>query len=148
MTDIGFYHLTKSGLDRALPQLLAKTMAAKKRALVVVGSDQMAKSIDDLLWTFDKAAWMPHGLGQGEDASDQPILISIDDANNNAADFLFLADGGTSATVAEYERCFELFDGNDDMAVQAARQRWKSYKEAGHAVTYWQQGERGWEQKA
>jgi DNA polymerase-3 subunit chi len=47
-----------------------------------------------------------------------------------------------------FERCFELFDGNDDAAVQAARERWKNYKEAGHITTYWQQGERGWEQKA
>jgi DNA polymerase-3 subunit chi len=32
--------------------------------------------------------------------------------------------------------------------VAAARQRWRQAKEAGHALTYWQQTEKGWEQKA
>ena len=51
--------------------------------------------------------------------------------------------------MAEFERCFELFDGNDDTAVAAARGRWKSYLEAGHDLAYWQQAERGnWEKKS
>ncbi|MBT6825536.1 MAG: DNA polymerase III subunit chi, partial [Rhodospirillales bacterium] len=42
----------------------------------------------------------------------------------------------------------ELFDGNDDEALTAARTRWKTYLDAGHTLTYWQQGDRGgWEQK-
>ena len=50
--------------------------------------------------------------------------------------------------VAEYERCFELFDGNDSQAVDAARGRWQAYKDAGHALTYWQQTVRGgWKEK-
>jgi DNA polymerase-3 subunit chi len=33
-------------------------------------------------------------------------------------------------------------------AVEAARARWKDYKNAGHALTYWQQSDAGrWEQK-
>ena len=42
-----------------------------------------------------------------------------------------------------------MFDGHDDEAVSAARQRWKAHKDSGHALTYWQQTERGgWEKKA
>lgn len=148
MTEIGFYHLTRSGLDKALPQLLGKTMQAGKRALVVLGSDQRLSAIDDVLWTFDKASWLPHGRGPSEYAEHQPILLSTDDTNANNAEFLFLADGGTSERVADYERCFELFDGHDDDVVALARSRWKSYKDAGHQLTYWQQTDRGWEKKA
>ncbi len=32
--------------------------------------------------------------------------------------------------------------------VQAARARWTAAKSAGHTLTYWQQGARGWEKKA
>lgn len=148
MTDIGFYHLTRSGLDQALPQLLTKTMQAGKRALVVLGSDQRVASIDDLLWTFDKSSWLPHGGTKTENPADHPILLSTDDTNTNQATFLFLADGGTSDRVADYERCFEIFDGHDDDVVAAARARWKTYKDADHTLTYWQQTERGWENKA
>ena len=148
MTDIGFYHLTRSSLEQALPQLLTKTMQAGKRALVVLGSDQRLAALDDQLWTFDKASWLPHGSSKTESPEDQPILLSTDDANTNQATFLFLADGGTSERVADYERCFEIFDGHDDDTVAAARARWKTYNDAGHTLTYWQQTDRGWENKA
>ena len=45
---------------------------------------------------------------------------------------------------ASIDRVFDLFDGNDEAAVAAARGRWKAAKAAGHSLTYWQQGARGW----
>jgi DNA polymerase III subunit chi len=41
----------------------------------------------------------------------------------------------------------DLFDGNDEAALAAARRRWAAAKAAGHALSYWQQGARGWEKK-
>ena len=35
MTEVGFYHLTRSGADQALPQLLGRTLAAGQRAVVL-----------------------------------------------------------------------------------------------------------------
>jgi DNA polymerase-3 subunit chi len=50
--------------------------------------------------------------------------------------------------MADYERCFELFDGNDEAAVEAARARWKEYTDAGFGLAYWQQGPGGgWQSK-
>jgi DNA polymerase-3 subunit chi len=44
--------------------------------------------------------------------------------------------------------CCEIFDGRDEDAVTAARSRWKSYKDAGHTLAYYQQNDMGrWEQK-
>lgn len=148
MTDIGFYHLTRSGFDQALPQLLQKTLAANKRALVVLGSEERVIWFDDHLWAFDAASWMPHGSARDGDPEMQPVWLDISDENPNKAEFLFLADGATSARIDAFERCFDLFDGRDDDAVAAARGRWKTLKDAGHELTYWQQGERGWEKKA
>jgi DNA polymerase-3 subunit chi len=148
MTDIGFYHLTRSGFDQALPQLLHKTLAANKRALVVLGSKERVIWFDDHLWTYDAASWMPHGSARDGDPEMQPVWLDVTDENPNKAEFLFLADGGTSDRVDAFERCFDLFDGRDEDAVTAARARWKTLKDAGHELTYWQQGERGWEKKA
>ena len=148
MTDIGFYHLTRSGFDRALPQLLQKTLSAGKRALVVLGSEERVEWLNELLWTYEPGSWLPHGSKRDGDADMQPVWLDVADANLNAAEFLFLADGGRSDRVGDFERCFDLFDGRDDDAVAVARQRWKALKDAGHTLTYWQQGERGWEKKA
>ncbi|MBL8665920.1 MAG: DNA polymerase III subunit chi [Rhodospirillales bacterium] len=149
MTDVAFYHLQRATLEAALPQLLMKTLAAGKRAVVLAASAERVEALATHLWTWDQDAWLPHGTAQDGSAEEQPVWITPHDENPNGAAFLFLCDGADSARVASYERCFDLFDGNDPAAVEAARRRWQARKADGHAVTYWQQTERGgWERKA
>jgi len=143
MTDVAFYHLQRSTLEAALPALLAKTLAAGKRAVVMVGAPERVEALNSVLWTFDPESWLPHGSAADGNAADQPVWLTGSDENPNGAQFLFLADGATSARVADYERCFELFDGNDPDAVEKARARWTAYKERGFALAYWRQTERG-----
>lgn len=149
MTDIAFYHLEHSPLERALPKLLEKTLAAGKRAVVIAGSAERVEALNGLLWTHDPDSWLPHGSAKDGDAGDQPVWLTTVDENPNRAEFLFLTDGATSDRLAEFERCFDLFDGHDAAAVEAARERWKIAKSAGHALAYWQQTPSGgWEKKA
>lgn len=149
MTDVAFYHLQSASLEAALPKLLEKTLAAGKRAVVLAASVERVEALAVQLWTYNPDAWLPHGTAQDGAAAEQPIWISPNDENPNGAQFLFLCDGADSAAVASYERCFDLFDGNDAAAVEAARRRWQARKAEGHAVTYWQQtGRGGWERKA
>jgi len=147
VTEIAFYHLEKSPLESVLPKLLEKTLAKDKRALVVAGSDERVEALAGILWTYEQGAWLPHGSKVDGDAEDQPVWLATDDENPNGAEFLFLTDGAESGKIADYERCFELFNGRDEAAVVAARGRWKSYKESGHDLTYWRQGAQGWEKK-
>ena len=148
MTEIAFYHLEKSPLDQVLPKLLEKTLGAGKRALVLAGSEQCVEALAGLLWTYEQGSWLPHGTEQDGLPEDQPVWLTAADDNANGAEFLFLTDGANSAHIVDYERCFELFDGRDAAAVDAARGRWKSYGEDGHDLTYWRQtGAGGWEKK-
>ncbi len=148
MTDIAFYHLQNSPLEAVLPVLLEKTLGAGKRALVLAASDERVEALNALLWSHNPNGWLPHGSAKDGDAEDQPIWLSTDQENANAASFLFLTDGASSTDLETYERCFDLFDGRDPTAVDAARERWKSLKDTGHQLTYWQQNERGkWEEK-
>lgn len=147
MSDIGFYHLTRTGPDQALPALLGRTLAAGKRAVIRCAPDRV-EALDAALWFCPEPEWLPHGTAAMGHAPRQPIWITAEDAAPNGASFLFLLDGQTSAALAGYERVFDLFDGGDDAAVAAARARWRTAKAEGHALTYWQQGPRGWEKKA
>ena len=148
MTQVAFYHLQRWPLERALPKLLEKTLAAGERAVVLAGSPERVEALNGLLWTYDPGSWLPHGSDRDGSAAEQPVWLGIEDTNPNGAKFLFLTDGAVSTSVGDFERCFELFDGNDVRAVEAARDRWKAYKEAGHDLTYWQQTDRGgWERK-
>jgi len=149
LSDVAFYHLQKSPLETVLPKLLEKTLAQGKRALVVAGSAERVEALAQLLWTYHQDSWLPHGTSKDGAPEQQPVWLAERDENLNGASFLFLTDGADSNTVMSYERCFDLFDGNDTTAVEAARQRWQARKTEGHAVTYWQQTDQGrWEQKA
>ena len=152
MTAIGFYHLTKTGADQALPLLLGRTLAAGERAVVMCGDAARVAAMDDALWLSADPNWLPHGTAKGAglagDPALQPIWLTERDEAPNGARFLFLLDATRSARLGEFERVFDLFDGADEAAVAAARLRWGEAKAAGYALTYWQQGERGWEKRA
>ena len=148
-TEVNFYHLTKASLEDALPRLLQKTLQAGERAVVLLGSPERVEALNNHLWTYDPNGFLPHGAQRDGEAERQPVWLTHLDENPNKAAFLFVADRARSERVADFKRCFELFDGRDDEAVAEARQRWKAYKEQGHAIVYWQQTEGGgWEKKA
>jgi DNA polymerase-3 subunit chi len=147
MTDIGFYHLTRTGPDHALPQLLGRTLATGQRAVVLCGTAERVASLDDALWKCTDPDWLPHGTAADGDADLQPVWLTTEDASPNNARFLFVIDGAKSTRLGEFDRVFDLFDGQDEAAVVAARERWAAAKAAGHSLTYWQQGPRGWEKK-
>lgn len=149
MTQIGFYHLLRMPLDQALPRLLGKAMAAGHKVVVMAGSRERVEHLNDRLWTFEADSWLPHGSAADGEAELQPIWLTDVDENPNGAGVLVLCDGVASDKVADYARVLDLFDGNDDAAVAAARERWKTWKAAGHQLVYYQQTERGgWEEKA
>lgn len=143
MTEIGFYHLTTSPLERALPQLLTKILEGHKRAVLLCSSQERLDYLDGILWTQGKASFLPHGSVKDGHPEDQPIWLTTQDENPNQAQFLILTDGTNSPSLSTYERCLNLFDGNDDDAVKLARERWKEYKDQGHKVTYWNQTAKG-----
>lgn len=149
MTEVRFYHLQKIPLERALPQLLEKTLERGWRAVVMAGSGERVAALDSHLWTYGKDSFLPHGTAKDGHAEHQPVWLTDADENPNGANVLFLVDGAESDNLRRYELCCEIFDGNDDEAVARARRHWTACKEVGLSLTYWQQGERGgWEKKA
>ncbi|NQW10851.1 MAG: DNA polymerase III subunit chi [Alphaproteobacteria bacterium] len=148
MTEIGFYHLTVTPLERALPKLLEKTLEAGRRAVVRTGSEERAQALNGELWTYEDRSWLPHGTAKEGFGEDQPIWLTSGNDNPNGATFLFLTDGVEAADLSAFERAFDLFDGRDNAAVAAARERWRIGKDAGHALAYWRQTDRGGWEKA
>ena len=148
MTEIRFYHLQRQRLEDALPALLEKGRERGYRIVVQAGSPERVRALDALLWTYRPDTFLAHGAAATGMAEEQPIWLTAVEERPNDAEMLVLVDGA-EASVDRYALCCEMFDGLDDDVVAAARARWSRYKEAGHALTYWQQGERGgWEKKA
>lgn len=147
--DIRFYHLTATPLERALPLLLEKALGAGFRVVVKAADMRAVDALNTQLWTYNPNSFLPHGSMVDGHAALQPVYLTDREENPNGATLLAVTDGSTPADPAAYTRVLDLFDAGDESAVQAARARWKAYKDAGHALQYWQQTESGgWAQKA
>jgi DNA polymerase-3 subunit chi len=128
--------------------LLERATGQGHRAVVCAGSPERVEHLNALLWTYDEAGFLPHGSARDGNAAAQPIWLTHKHENPNGAAILFLVDGVAADDLGGFARCIDMFDGNDPEAVAAARSRWRAAAAAGHALTYWQQTERGWEKKA
>ena len=148
MTEVLFYHLESQPLERVLPTLLEKSLERGWRAVVETSSRERAGAIDALLWTYRDDSFLPHGIAGEETDPDQPVLITMDEANPNAANVRFYVDRAVPRSGEGYDRIVFLFSGHDPDAVTEARAAWTGLK-AGNALTYWQQDEGGrWVKKA
>lgn len=144
-TRVGFYHLTRSSLEQALPKLLERALQAGHRCLILCASKERVAALDAHLWTYDPDGWLPHGQAKEGQPEKQPIWLTDSDENPNNADLLVLVDGASSDRLNTYVRCLDLFDGRDEEALAQARSRYKAAKDAGLELEYWQQDENsGW----
>ncbi len=149
MTEIRFYHLERQPMEKILPILVSKAYKNGHKILIKTETNQSVEKINALLWTFTQNSFIPHASEKdGHKPELQPIWITEKNENDNNADLIILVDKAESDLIDEFKLCCKIFNGNLDDVLQDARRSWKEYKDAGHETTYWQQGEKGWEQKA
>lgn len=150
MIRVDFYHLQKAPLEHVLPKLCEKAYATGKRIKILLGNEERVEFINSLLWTYVEDSFLPHGSKKDGFVESQPIFISTSEENENQAHLLILADGATPSldVLSQYERILNIFDGNDENALNRARAYWKEIKTLNGELHYWQQNERGaFEQK-
>jgi len=147
-TEVWFYHLERTGLEQALPELLEKTLQRGWKALVRVREAGRMQHLDAALWTWREESFLPHGPDDEAHAARQPILLTTGFENPNAADALFLVDGAEPGELSGYARCVVLFDGADAAQLAVARAQWSAVKATGLPLSYWKQQARGWERQA
>ncbi len=134
---VDFYHLTASPLERVLPSIAEKVLAGGGRLLVVAEPGQLAR-LDELLWSYSKDSFLPHGR---ERAESQPVLLSPEPAAVNGATNIALADGRWRDEALGFERAFYFFDSDGR---DSAREAWRAIKSRPEVeARYWKQDERG-----
>ena len=128
MGQIDFYQIGQAGLEPVLLMLLKKTLAAKKKALILCPMPA-ARALDDALWSYDADSWIAHGLGDADGAEHCHVWITTDMAANwIKAEFLFLLHGSVPTTWDGIARSFYLFGGCSDAQLQQARDKWREWQ--------------------
>ncbi len=146
MTDIWFYHLERTGIEQALPDLLEKVVGRGWRAYVHGHEDDTIAGLDTHLWTYIPQAFLAHGREDAEFADRQPVLLGTSGKMVNGPQVYLSVGPVDMPDMAGIERALIVFSGFDEEHLGWARGQWKRLKADGASLAYWKQNDLGrWE---
>jgi DNA polymerase III subunit chi len=147
VSEVRFHHLERRRVDEALPRILERALEEGRRVLVRASSEEMAAALNERLWTYDDAGFLPHGAAGDGDPTTQPIFLTSEIENSNGATMLVRLSGVEAAQGDEaFDLVLLLLDGRDEAALAHARAEWRRLKDMGSAISYWRESdEGGWE---
>jgi DNA polymerase-3 subunit chi len=144
VNEVRFHHLERRRVDQALPELLERALKEGRRVLVRASSDEMVAALNDRLWTYDDASFLPHGAADDGDATAQPIFLTAKVENPNAATMLVRLSGAEASPAdGAFELVILMFDGRDPAALAHARGEWRRLKDEGGDLSYWRESDEG-----
>ncbi|RTZ42507.1 DNA polymerase III subunit chi [Candidimonas sp. SYP-B2681] len=110
------------------------------RPLVIYTKDtQRLVRFDRLLWGFEATSFVPHVLADDPLAGQTAVWLTSAEPTPPAVEsgqlqpWLLNLDLQCPPGAEKFERILEIVSNHDDDK-QAARERWREYKEAGHAL--------------
>ena len=112
-------------------ELAKKACAAQQPTLILCRDFAQAEALDDLLWSFDDDAFIPHQLAGDDDDADTAVLVvppGIDTPPRPLA--INLRDDCPAETG---ERVLEVVAA-DPAAREGSRTRWREYQRRGFQV--------------
>ena len=147
MSEVRFHHLERRRVDQALPGLLELAAQEGRRVVVRASSDEMVAALNERLWTYDDASFLPHGAAGDGDPMTQPIFLTSEADNPNAATMLVRLSGAEASPADDaFDLVVFMFDGRDEAALAQARGEWRRLKDQERAISYWREtDEGGWE---
>ncbi len=112
------------------------------RNIVMVGEKADLQKLNDLLWSFSGADFLPHCFIEDEAAAETPIVLT-DDCASSALNNVPHADvmihlgmrmpADVAALVARFPRIVEVVTVNEAERL-AGRERYKAYRDLGHEL--------------
>lgn len=141
MSRVDFYILPESGgqsRKQFACALTAKAWKAGHRVCLLAADRDRAAEFDELLWTFRDISFVPHALVDSDAVGEVPVLVGWGDPGaiqNGITDVDVLVNLGDDMppAVGKFDRIAEIVGGNADER-QAARQRYRTYRDQGHEL--------------
>lgn len=134
MTRVQFYHNTENPLALAC-ELIGNAFAGGRRVALRVADEDTARRVDQMLWSFDQFAFIPHVAAGSPLAAETPVVISHARANPHWPhhDMLFNLAGDIAPDCDEFRMVVEII-GREERDRLPARARWMQYKASGHSL--------------
>lgn len=134
MTRVGFYVVqAASASDRlhVAARLADKAFAQGHRIYINAVDRPQADALDQLLWTFRPASFLPHGLAGDEQSEQIAIGWGQDPGHHN--DLLINLQLDIPAFFSRFKRVAEVVT-QDEGSLSALRKSWVFYKDRGYQL--------------
>ncbi|HET6632986.1 MAG TPA: DNA polymerase III subunit chi [Rhodanobacteraceae bacterium] len=136
-----FYLLEKSRFSEQplllVCELTRKALAAGQPTLILARDAGEAQALDDLLWSFDAEAFIPHriaGLEGGiDDDDDADVEVLIATPELDLPPRPLMVNLRPEPVTADCDRVLEIVPADND-ARAGSRERWRAYRERGVEV--------------
>lgn len=117
---------------RLVCELARKAHDAGHNLLILARSEDQAEELDELLWSFDEDAYIPHQIaGMDEDDDITPVLIAPPGVDTPSRPLLLnLRD---EVAPPPFERVLEVVPA-DPAARTPLRERWRQYQALGYTL--------------
>jgi DNA polymerase-3 subunit chi len=137
MARVDFYLLRQSGVESRYAfacRLAEKAYRLDNTVQIHTATEQDARRIDDLLWTFRDGSFVPHN-STTESTSAQPAPVQISSGESDVAprDLLINLCDEIPAFAGAFPRVAELVS-SDDNCKQESRKRFAAYRDNGHTL--------------
>jgi DNA polymerase-3 subunit chi len=111
-------------------RLAEKAYEAKLGVLLVSPDAADAKALDELLWTFNERAFLPHDLAlEGKTDPGTPVHVALDSANMGPKDLLINLTDTLPSGWTSFPRIAEIIDADEERR-RLGRERFKAYRDA------------------
>jgi DNA polymerase-3 subunit chi len=112
-------------------ELAKRAFESGQPTLILARNADQADQIDEKLWEFDEAAFIPHQLAGDDDDAITPVLIASPELP--AADRALVINLRDECAPGLFERVLEVVPADEAQRL-GSRERWKTYKQAGFEV--------------
>jgi DNA polymerase-3 subunit chi len=129
---IDFYVLESAepgGRERLACRLAEKAYGLDHSVHALTATEDAARELDELLWTFRAGSFVPHEL-QGA-ATEAPVVIGCDPADAPQADLLINLTDEVPSCFDRFARVAEIIDA-DEGHRRAGRERFAFYRDNGY----------------
>ncbi|HUA80319.1 MAG TPA: DNA polymerase III subunit chi [Dyella sp.] len=130
-----FYLITKPRFNEQplllVCELARKAFAAQQRTLILARDFEQAETLDELLWSFDEDAYIPHQLA-GDDDDEHTAVLIVPPGIDTLARPLTI-NLREQCPQSHSERILEVVAANPEER-EGSRTRWREYQRLGFEI--------------
>lgn len=134
MTQVNFYTLSSEEESSRLQfacRLCEKAVALGHQVTILSESESQQTLLDDLLWQFKPASFIPHVPASDSAAESTPVVLCLKQAPKFATDVLINLHPNACEQHAQFKRINEILTADQD-SLAAGRVNYRFYQSQGY----------------